>query len=255
MSLRLQVADVSWRAGTARVLSQVTLEARAGELIALMGKNGAGKSTLLDVVAGLRRADAGEVRLNGRPLSDWEVRARARLVGHLPQAVRPDLPFLAGELVLMGRYPHTDRWFESDADRNAVERAMTRTGCWPLRDRAMTTLSGGERQRVLLAACFAQEAQVLLFDEPSTFLDVDSQLQCFALLREECDRGALCLAVTHDVNLALAYATRLVVLVDGHIAVDLPIEEAAITPGWLALFSSQLRLSRTATGQPWVSYT
>jgi iron complex transport system ATP-binding protein len=120
MSLRLQVADVSWRAGTARVLSQVTLEARAGELIALMGKNGAGKSTLLDVVAGLRRADAGEVRLNGRPLSDWEVRARARVVGHLPQAVRPDLPFLAGELVLMGRYPHTDRWFESDADRRGA---------------------------------------------------------------------------------------------------------------------------------------
>ena len=68
----------------------------------------------------------------------------------------------------MGRYPHTDRWFESDDDRAAVERAMRRTGCWDLRDRLMQTLSGGERQRVLLAACFAQAPQLLLLDEPST---------------------------------------------------------------------------------------
>ncbi len=85
----------------------------------------------------------------------------------------------------MGRYPHTDRWFESDEDRAAVEQAMRRTDCWDLRDRLVQTLSGGERQRVLLAACLAQPPRLLLLDEPSTYLDVDQQLQCFSLLREE----------------------------------------------------------------------
>jgi iron complex transport system ATP-binding protein len=224
-------------------------------VVVVMGKNGAGKSTLLDIVAGLRQPTRGEVRLDDRRAAAWDVRARARLVAHLPQTVRPDLPFLAGELVLMGRYPHTDRWFESDDDRTAVEHAMRRTGCWELRDRQMQTLSGGERQRVLLAACFAQSPQLLLFDEPSTYLDIDQQLHCFSLLREESGRGAACVAVTQDLNLALTYATRIVVLAEGRVALDLPVEEAVRTDEWLPLFSSRLTLSTTPSGRSWVSYS
>jgi iron complex transport system ATP-binding protein len=195
------------------------------------------------------------VRLNDRPSVEWDARARARLLAHLPQTVRPDLPFLAGELVLMGRYPHTDRWFESDVDRLAVEHAMIRTGCWDLRGRLVQTLSGGERQRVLLAACLVQAPQVLLLDEPSTHLDIDQQLHCFALLREESERGAACLVVTHDLNLALTYATRIVVIANGSVALDAPVEEACRTPDWLALFSPRLTLSTTAAGRSWVSYS
>jgi iron complex transport system ATP-binding protein len=207
------------------------------------------------MVAGLRQTASGVVRFDDRPVDEWDPRARARLVAHLPQAVRPDLPFLAGEMVLMGRYPHTDRWFESDEDRVAVERAMRRTDCWDLRERLVQTLSGGERQRVLLAACFAQSPQVLLLDEPSTHLDIDQQLHCFSLLREESERGAACVAVTHDLNLALTYATRIIVLAQGRVALDVPVEEAARTTDWLALFSPRLTLSTTATGRPWVSYS
>jgi iron complex transport system ATP-binding protein len=254
MTPRLRIEHVSWSVNGRSVLSGVTVDLRAGELVAVMGKNGAGKSTLLDIVAGLRRPLAGTVRLNDRPIVEWDPRARARLVAHLPQAVRPDLPFLVGELVLMGRYPHTDRWFESDEDRAAVEGAMRRTDCWDLRDRAVRTLSGGERQRVLLAACLAQAPEILLFDEPSTYLDIDQQLQCFAVLRDVCARGAACLVVTHDLNLALAYATRIVVLADGCVALDLPVEEAAATPGWLSLFSTRLTMAVTSSGAPRVYY-
>ncbi len=255
MSARLAVDAVSWRAGATPIVSEVTFDAGAGEFVALMGRNGAGKSTVLDIVAGLRTASAGDVRFDGRPIGAWTTGDRARLVAHLPQAVRPDLPFLAGELVLMGRYPHTDRWFESDADREAVEQAMRRTGCWDLRARAMRTLSGGERQRVLLAACFAQQPRVWLLDEPSTYLDIDQQIHCFTALREECDRGATCVAVTHDVNLALTYATRLVVLDAGRVVADLPVAEAVRSPGWLSHFSSRLELMTTPSGRPWVSYS
>jgi iron complex transport system ATP-binding protein len=255
MSIRLQVEDVTWHAGTRRILSGVSLSVVQGELVAVTGRNGAGKSTLLDIVAGLKTSSGGRVLLNDKPTSMWESRARARLVAHLPQSVRPDLPFLAGELVLMGRYPHTDRWFESDADRVTVEHAMRRSDCWDLRDRLMQTLSGGERQRVLLAACFAQVPELLLLDEPSTHLDIDQQLHCFSLLRDESRRGAACLAVTHDLNLALAYATRLIVLADGRVALDAPVNEAVRAPGWLSLFSPRLVLSATAAGRPWVSYS
>jgi iron complex transport system ATP-binding protein len=255
MSVRLQIEQISWHVNGVSVLSEVSLELGGGEFAAVLGRNGAGKSTLLDIVAGLRRQTSGTVRINDRPAAEWDARERARLVAHLPQSVRPDLPFLAGELVLMGRYPHTDRWFESDRDRLAVEDAMRRTGCHELGDRAMATLSGGERQRVLLAACLAQTPQVLLLDEPSTHLDVDQQLHCFSLVRDECARGAACLAVTHDLNLALAYASRIIVIADRRVALDVPVEDAARNPDWLSLFSSRLTLSTTPSGRPWVSYS
>ena len=254
MNVRLAVDRVSWRAGATPIVSEVTFDARAGDFVALMGRNGAGKSTVLDIVAGLRAATGGDVRLDGRSIGAWTPGNRARLVAHLPQVVRSDLPFLAGDLVLMGRYPHTDRWFESDADREAVEQAMRRTGCWDVRARAMRTLSGGERQRVLLAACFAQQPRLWLLDEPSTYLDIDQQIHCFTALREECERGATCLAVTHDVNLALTFATRLVVLDGGAVAVDLPVAEAVRSPAWLVHFSSRLELVTAPSGRPWVSY-
>jgi ABC-type cobalamin/Fe3+-siderophores transport system ATPase subunit len=255
MMARLRIADVAWEVAGRSVLSGVTFDLRGGEVAVVMGRNGAGKSTLLDIVAGLRQPAGGDVRLDDRSLAAWDPRARARVIAHLPQIVRPELPFLAGELVLMGRYPHTDRWFEGEEDRAAVERAMRRTDCWELRDRLLQTLSGGERQRVLLAACFAQEPALLLLDEPSTHLDIDQQMHCFSLLREESARGAACLAVTHDLNLALAYATRLIVLADGRVALDASIEEAIRSSQWLSLFSSRLTLTTTAAGRAWVSYS
>jgi ABC-type cobalamin/Fe3+-siderophores transport system ATPase subunit len=252
--LGIDVDDVSWGVDGVSIVSGVTFSVRAGEFVALMGRNGAGKSTVLDILAGLRDAHAGEVRVSGRPLHAWTAGDRARVIAHLPQAVRPDLPFTAGEVVLMGRYPHTDRCLESQTDREAVEQAMRRTDCWDVRERPVRTLSGGERQRVLLAACFAQQPRVWLLDEPSTYLDIDQQVQCFTALRDECERGALCVAVTHDVNLALAYATRLVVLERGQVAVDLAVHEAIRTSSWLAHFSPRLELTTTASGRPWVAY-
>lgn len=255
MTALLRLDEVACRAGSKDLLEGVTFEVAAGELVALMGRNGAGKSTLMNVVAGLQRASAGQILLEGRALERWSPAERARSVCHLPQAVRADLAFSVSQLVLMGRYPHADRWFESDADRAAVEAAMQRTGCHELRDRRVSTLSGGERQRVLLAACLAQEPRLLLLDEPSTFLDVDQQLHCFSLLRDEASRGAACIAVTHDLNLALAFCSRLIVLADRTVALDRPTAEALATPEWLGLFSSRLDACADGTGRRWVAFT
>jgi iron complex transport system ATP-binding protein len=251
----LEAEGVSFRFSPGRlILDNISFAGKPGEFIALMGTNGAGKSTLLDILAGLRSPLSGRVLLDGVELKNWNRRLLAQRLGHLPQAVRHDAPFTVEQLVLMGRYPHTDEWFESDKDRVAVEVAMRRTNCWEFRTRRFPSLSGGERQRVLLAAFLAQEADVLLLDEPSTFLDIQQQLHCFTLLAEEAAQGKLSVAVIHDLNMALSFCTRLIVLHEGKVALDQPVEEASKSSSWLELFSPRLRMGATPEGGPWVWY-
>jgi iron complex transport system ATP-binding protein len=250
----LSLERVGWSVDGLRIVTDVSFAVAAGEFIALMGRNGAGKSTVLDLMAGTRQPASGRVVLGDRPLEAWTPRERARRIAHLPQIARAELVFTAEQIVLMGRYPHADRWFESDADRVAVERAMALCHCAEFRDRRMSTLSGGERQRVLLAACLAQQPEVLLLDEPSTFLDVDQQLHCFSLLRDEATAGRACVAVTHDLNLALTFCSRVILLAQRTVARDLSTSEALERPDWLSLFSPRLHVSATSDGGRWVCY-
>jgi iron complex transport system ATP-binding protein len=253
MSL-LRVREVGWRAGASEILHRISLDAAAGEFIAIMGRNGAGKSTLLDIIGGLRAPTSGEVFLRDRPLTEWPSAERARIAAHLPQSLRADLTMRAEALVLMGRYAHASQWFESAADREIADAAMRRSDCLQYRDRALGTLSGGERQRVHLAACLAQQPALLLLDEPTTFLDIDQQLQCFTLLREEARRGTACLAVTHDINLALTFCTRIVVLDQGRIVRDVPAGAALDDTEWLRVFSDRLGVEHRSAGGAWVRY-
>ena len=250
----VSVRDISWRAGLVPVVERVSVDVRPGEFVALMGRNGAGKSTLIDIIAGLRPPSEGRVVLAGRPLDGWRGTERARLIAHLPQSVRADLALTAEALVLTGRYPHATRWFESAEDRDEARVAMERCSCLEFRRRVVGTLSGGERQRVLLAACLAQRPRLLLLDEPATYLDVDQQLECFSILREETNRGSACVAVTHDINLALTFCTRLVVLADRTIAHDLPARTALDAPQWLQVFSRRLEVETSVLRRPWVRF-
>ncbi|QMV17327.1 ATP-binding cassette domain-containing protein [Granulicella sp. 5B5] len=254
LSQLLEVANLQLSYGRRIVLRSATLSADTYEFLALVGVNGAGKSTLLDVVAGFRRPAVGSVSIAGRDQKAWNLRELSQRVSHLPQTVYADLPYTAEQLVAMGRYPHTDRWFESDEDHSFIREAMERTHCWEYRHRNFRSLSGGERQRVLLAACLAQNASILLLDEPSTFLDVEQQLHCFTVLRQEARAGKLCIAVTHDLNLALTYCSRVLVLSDGIVAHDLTASKAQENDDWLKLFSSRLRIGSTPAGSPWIWY-
>jgi iron complex transport system ATP-binding protein len=249
----LQVRDVGWRAATVPVLERVSFDVSPGEFVAVMGRNGAGKSTLLDIIAGLRAPTEGAVILAARALDELTSNERARMLAHLPQSLRADLSMRVEALVLMGRYAHADRWFESDEDHQIAEEAMARCECLAFRRRTLATLSGGERQRVFLAACLAQRAPLLLLDEPATFLDVDQQLHCFSVLRTEAERGIACVAVTHDVNLALTFCTRLIVLAERGVARDVATDTALEDPAWLRTFSDRLTIEH-GSGRPWVRY-
>lgn len=237
-----------------RVLDSVSFAAHSGEFIVLMGINGAGKSTLLDILGGLREPQAGHVQLSERKLMALPAGERARRISHLPQGTKQELPFTVEQVVLMGRYAYADRWFESEEDLAYARDAMLRMDCLPFRDRLFSTLSGGEQQRVLLAACIAQCPAIMLFDEPSTYLDIHQQLHCFTTLAELAREGALCIAVTHDLNLALSHCTRVLVLDGGRLVTDLSVNDAANDSGWLSRLSTRLQLARTPEGRPWVLY-
>lgn len=254
MSELLEVEGVGFRYGSRSVLREVSFAAGRGEFVAIVGVNGAGKSTLLDLISGFKEIACGHVSIEGKLQREWTQRELAKRMSHLPQTTETGLPFSAGQMVAMGRYPHTDQWFESEEDHRLVHAAMVRTHSWEYRDRRFASLSGGERQRVLLAACLAQDASILLLDEPSTFLDIEAQLHCFTLLRDEAATGRLCLAVTHDLNLALTYCTRLLVLAEGMVAKDISTAAVGGDHEWLGMFSPRLRLTETPGGAPWIWY-
>jgi ABC-type cobalamin/Fe3+-siderophores transport system ATPase subunit len=254
MSALLSVREVSFGYPGHPVLDSVQFSAEGGEFIVLMGVNGAGKTSLLDIIAGLRAADSGDVLLRDRNVRTYPAKERSRRISHLPQGIKQELPFTVEQVVLMGRYAYADRWFESDEDRAYAQDAMHRMDCLQFRHRLYSTLSGGEQQRVLLASCVAQCPNLMLFDEPSTYLDLHQQLRCFSTLAELAREGALCIAVTHDLNLALAHCSRVLILNRGNLAADFPIEKAAANSNWLAWLSPALRMSQTPEGKPWVFY-
>ena len=175
--------DVSVSLGGNPVLRGVSFEARPGEIAGLIGPNGAGKSTLLRVMAGLIRPDSGAVYLADTPLKELNSAQRARRIACMPQHDAMH-PFTALETVLMGRYAHLGRFqLEGGEDRQIAREAMTRTDTAQFERRQLDRLSGGERQRVILARSLAQQAGIVLLDEPSASLDLRHRLSTMETLR------------------------------------------------------------------------
>jgi iron complex transport system ATP-binding protein len=232
MSLLLRGIEVAF--GERPVLRGVDLEVTAGEVVALVGPNGAGKTTLLRVASRVLPPDAGEATFEGRPLEAWSRRALSRAIAVVPQDAGIPFPFRAGELVVMGRAPHQSLLgFDRQEDVDHAQRALERMGIAHLADRSVFELSGGERQLVAFARALAQDALLLLLDEPTAFLDLRHRALVLGVVREQAATGRGALVVSHDLNLAARSCDRLVVLVDGAaIASGTPSE--VLTPALLA---------------------
>jgi len=209
--------------GGVRALDGVDFLLAGGELAGIVGPNGAGKTTLLRILAGIARPGAGRVSLGGRSIDRIPRVELARSIAYLPQQVEPAFGFRAGEVVAMGRYPHLGPFgFIRERDRAAIDRALARTETAALAAREFGALSGGERQRVLIASVLAQEPRAMLLDEPTSSLDIHHQVEIFELLEDLARSGIAIAVVTHDLNLAAQFCSRLVLVAGGRIAIDGP---------------------------------
>lgn len=214
----LSAAGLSLGYGSRTIVAGLDLGIHAGDFKVIVGPNGCGKSTLLKAFARVNKPTAGHIALDGTPVARMKGRAVARRVSLLPQsAVAPD-GITVGDLVARGRHPHHTllrQW--SPADDAAIAAALQRTRLTDMEKVPVASLSGGQRQRAWLAMVLAQDTDIILLDEPTTFLDIAHQydlLELFAQLNRE---GRTIVAVLHDLNQAARFASDLVVMKDGAI--------------------------------------
>jgi iron complex transport system ATP-binding protein len=244
-------------AGTS-ILRGASLELRTGELVAVVGPNGAGKSTLVRAVAGLQRPSAGTIAWSGRDVRSLRGRELARLRAFVPQRMPVPAGVTVREAVTVGRSSHLRPLSRmTGEDRRAVDAAIERAAVDRFAERALTTLSGGELQRVQIAIGLAQEAPVLIADEPTSQLDLGATVGVAGLLRGLVRDGLTVLLVVHDLALALAIADSAVVVSAGRTVASGPPAEI-LTPRRLAeVWETDAQLSghdgRTALHVAWLA--
>ncbi|WP_430592668.1 ABC transporter ATP-binding protein [Humidisolicoccus flavus] len=200
------------------ILDDLTVSVRRGDFTVIIGANASGKSTLLRSFARLLPPRSGQVLLDGTPITKFAPKQLAQQLGLLPQQTTVPPGITVSELVSRGRHPHQGvfrRW--SPADEAAVRHALEATHLVELRGRTVDELSGGQRQRVLIAMVLAQETEILLLDEPTTFLDISHQIEVLELAAELHRSGRTLVAVLHDLNQAARYASNLIVMKHGRI--------------------------------------
>ena len=206
----IKCENVSVVRGETTILQDVSLQANQGELIAILGPNGAGKSTLLGVLAGDLIPNSGTVNFGGDQISSLTKRELALRRAVLPQQVTVSFPFSVEEVVEMGRGPKP-----TSGDQDLIEMAMKRVDVLEMRTRLYRSLSIGEQARVSMARILAQDTPLLLLDEPTAVLDIGQQEKLMRIVRSLVDDGRTVIAVFHDLNVAMSFADRVVLLQKG----------------------------------------
>lgn len=235
------------------ILNGIDLGLAPGTITALCGPNGSGKSTLLRLGAGQTAPTEGQVELAGVPLARFGRRALGRRLALLPQAPVVPEGLSVAEVVSLARFPHQGLLGRARAeDQRAVADALEQTGVAAMADRPLGALSGGERQRVWIAATLAQGSDLLLLDEPTTFLDPQYQVEVLRLVHDLArERHLTVVWVLHDLNEAAAWSDRLVLLANGGVAADGAPAEILSAETVRAVFDlDALILSHPETGRP-----
>ncbi|WP_026618961.1 iron complex transport system ATP-binding protein [Ensifer sp. WSM1721] len=220
MSLRCSQLSVHY--GRRKALNGFRLSVQKGEIRALIGPNGSGKSTALQAMAGLIRPAEGQAEIGDIPVDSLSRRAIARKLAFLPQQPSAPDEMTIAQLVRQGRFAHVGLFRSYDRkDEAAIEWALESTGLTSLADRALQELSGGERQRAWISAALAQEAGILLLDEPTSFLDIGYQVEVLDLVhRLSRERGVTIVMAIHDINQAIAVSDRISLLEKGELRFD-----------------------------------
>lgn len=219
MTTRLRTEELTAGYGGKAVLNELSLDFPDGKVTSIVGPNACGKSTLLKCLARLIKPSSGEVLLDGRAIHKQKTKAVAKTIALLPQSAEAPAGMRVVDLVARGRTPHQSpiqQW--SKTDDEVVAQALENVGLSNESNKLVASLSGGQRQRAWIAMVLAQQTDILLLDEPTTFLDLRHQIDTLKLVRElQAERGMTVVMVLHDINLATRFSDRIVALRDGMI--------------------------------------
>jgi len=215
----IECKDIEFSYNHAQVLNGISISINKGDMIGVLGANGAGKSTLLKIITGILEPKSGNIRFKGEKLLTRNKREIAKIIAYIPQDQVFAFPFTVTEVILLGRAPYIGRFeFERDIDRDICSRAMETVGISHLQHKLITAISAGERQLVSLARALVQQPEVMILDEPATFLDVKNKTSLMKILSKlKIENGITIIAATHDIFSALWHFDNIKVLKDGNI--------------------------------------
>ena len=251
--MNLEVKELRGGYGAKLVLDGIDFEVDPGSVVTLLGSNGCGKSTLLKMIGRILTPKSGSVLLDGKAIGQYDSAELARKMAILPQLHHAPGDLTVAELTAFGRFPHKRGRIGLNAhDREMIGDALQMTRLYDLRNRPVGTLSGGERQRAWIAMTLAQEPEILLLDEPTTFLDVCCQFEITELIRKlNRERGITVLMILHDLNLAAGCSDRLIMLKDRRIYCSGAPGEVLTVPNLRAVFGIEAKIIPNETGVPY----
>ena len=224
------------------ILHGINLTLPSNQFIAVLGPNGCGKTTTVKQINQILKAQAGNVYVDGRKVSDMEPSQLAKIVAYVPQMTSGVMNGSVMDTVMLGRRPYI-QWKPSDEDLEIVAKALLRLNLSHLSQRLYNQLSGGQKQTVLIARALAQTPQIYLFDEPVSFLDVRNQLEIMSIGRELVDRdGKTVIMVLHDLNLALRFADHIVIMKEGNVFAQGTPQEVITEENILAVYGTHAEI-------------
>lgn len=244
----LRIEDLSLSYGDKPVVQNLSLRVKKGQVVSIIGPNASGKSTVLKSIAGIIKPVSGKIFIEEKDISKMDSKKLAQKVSILLQQNKNPDDMSIEELVYFGRYPHK-KWFEGfeASDKKIIEEAMKLTNTFALRDKTLETLSGGERQRAWIAMALAQEPDILLFDEPTTYLDLAHQIEFLELVnRLNNETGVTVVLVLHDLNQAARYGNYLFAMKEGKIFAQGSPEEVLNPQNILNIYNIEAKIFNAA---------
>jgi len=222
METMINCTNLGFSYNETEILNGINISISPGQMIGILGANGAGKSTLLKILCGVLKPKIGEALFNGKALSKMDRRDIAKGIAYIPQDPMFAFPFTVIEVVLMGRAPYIGRFeFEREKDREIAKNALQAVGILHLKDRLINEISSGERQLASIARGLVQEPQIMILDEPATYLDVKHRNEIMNILKDlKENRGITIIAATHDIFTSLFYFDEIVILKEGNILAE-----------------------------------
>ncbi|MBN2794823.1 MAG: ABC transporter ATP-binding protein [Clostridia bacterium] len=215
----ITIENLNWSYDQKEILKDISLKIKGGLFTGIIGPNGSGKTTMAKLLSKLLKTSKKTIFINNEDLSEIKIAQLAKSMAMVPQTTNITYDLTAYEVVLLGRTPHLKRFQqESHKDYEIVKAVMEETDTWQYKDRLIHQLSGGERQRVIIARALAQEPEVLILDEPVTYLDVHHQIQVMTLIKQLSEtRNMTIVTILHDLNYALKYCDQVMMLHDGKV--------------------------------------